>query len=54
LFFLAESLGAFVRARNCARRPPDGTLAQVMRGILFPNANLLFDGQPKDPGVIAT
>jgi hypothetical protein len=27
-----------------------GTLAQVMRGIYFPNANLLFDVQQKDPG----
>ena len=27
-----------------------GTLAQVMRGIYFPNANLLFDVQAKDPG----
>ena len=26
-----------------------GTLAQVMRGIYFPNANLLFDVQQKDP-----
>jgi hypothetical protein len=29
---------------------PTGTLAQVMRGIYFPNANLLFDVQQKDPG----
>lgn len=28
---------------------PTGTLAQVMRGIYFPNANLLFDVQQKDP-----
>lgn len=26
-----------------------GTLAQVMRGIYFPNANLIFDVQAKDP-----
>ena len=26
-----------------------GTLAQVMRGVFFPNANLLFDVQSKDP-----
>jgi hypothetical protein len=26
-----------------------GNLAQVMRGILFPNANILFDVQSKDP-----
>jgi len=28
---------------------PVGTLAQVMRGILFPNSNILFDVQVKDP-----
>jgi hypothetical protein len=28
---------------------PIGNLAQVMRGILFPNANILFDVQSKDP-----
>src|SRR5262245_65728044 len=26
-----------------------GTLNQVMRGILFPNSNILFDAQDKDP-----
>jgi cytochrome c' len=29
---------------------PTGTLAQVMRGIYFPNANLIFDVQKQDPG----
>ena len=28
---------------------PMGTLAQVMRGILFPNSNILFDVQTIDP-----
>jgi len=28
---------------------PAGTLAQVMRGIYFPNANLIFDVQQNDP-----
>ena len=28
---------------------PVGNLAQVMRGILFPNANILFDVQSRDP-----
>jgi hypothetical protein len=32
-------------------RKPTGTLAQVMRGIYFPNANLIFDVQQNDPGV---
>src|SRR5471030_69423 len=32
-------------------RLPTGSLAQVMRGIYFPNANLIFDVQQNDPGV---
>ena len=28
---------------------PVGSLAQVMRGIFFPNANLVFDVQMRDP-----
>jgi len=28
---------------------PMGSLAQVMRGILFPNSNILFDVQSSDP-----
>lgn len=30
--------------------PPSGSVAQVMRGILFPSANLLFSVQTIDPG----
>jgi hypothetical protein len=30
-------------------QPPIGTLAQLMRGILFPNSNLIFDVQQNDP-----
>jgi hypothetical protein len=43
-----------VRPTTPASRPaakPTGTLAQVMRGIYFPNANLIFDVQQHDPGV---
>jgi cytochrome c' len=32
-----------------ARLKPAGTLAQVMRGIYFPNSNLIFDVQQHDP-----
>ena len=41
------------KAATPARAParPTGTLAQVMRGIYFPNANLIFDVQQNDPGV---
>ena len=30
---------------------PAGNLAQLMRGVTFPNANILFNVQVKDPGV---
>jgi mono/diheme cytochrome c family protein len=30
--------------------PPAGNLSQVMRGILFPNSNILFTVQTHDPG----
>ena len=29
---------------------PAGSLAQVMRGIFFPNSNIIFDVQQNDPG----
>lgn len=29
---------------------PYGTLAQMMRGIPFPNSNIIFDVQAQDPG----
>src|SRR5262245_42848879 len=35
-------------AANPARKPA-GTLAQIMRGIYFPNSNLIFDVQQHDP-----
>jgi hypothetical protein len=28
---------------------PTGTLAQLMRGVFFPNSNLIFDVQSRDP-----
>ena len=30
--------------------PPAGSLNQVMRGVLFPSSNVLFDVQTQDPG----
>ena len=42
----------FLAAVATAQTPssqPVGTLAQVMRGILFPNSNLIFDVQSQDP-----
>ncbi len=38
-----------VTAAQAPTTKPVGTLAQVMRGILFPNSNILFDVQTKDP-----
>ena len=54
----APSAGADPRVRPTpkpgAGKPapkPTGTLAQLMRGIYFPNANLIFDVQQNDPGI---
>ena len=52
---------AFPAARNTAAPsavstagtslpPPEGNLAELMRAIAFPNANILFNMQIKDPG----
>lgn len=41
--------GAAKKAAAPAGRQPAGTLAQMMRGIYFPNANILFDVQSADP-----
>ena len=46
---VAQSPTATPQARTAVK--PAGTLAQVMRGIYFPNANLIFDVQQNDPGV---
>jgi hypothetical protein len=42
---------AFKKATAPARTQKEvvGTLAQIMRGTFFPNANLIFDVQSKDP-----
>jgi mono/diheme cytochrome c family protein len=48
---------AMVRAPGAAGDPPSarppGNLAQVMRGILFPSSNMLFNVQTHDPGAPA-
>ena len=53
-------LGPLLIVAACARAPEPapaapqaevkGSLNQVMRGILFPNSNIIFDAQDKDPG----
>jgi hypothetical protein len=37
-------------AAAAATAKPTGELAQLMRGILFPNSNIIFDAQSNDPG----
>ena len=58
-FFLATVVAAQAPAARAPSRPPapppasrpDGNLAQLMRGIMFPNSNIIFDVQTNDPGV---
>ena len=38
-----------VGAQTSLETPPVGTLAQIMRGIYFPNSNIIFDTQMQDP-----
>ena len=45
--FLVTAVGA--QAPAPAQSQVVGTLAEVMRGVLFPNANLIFDVQSIDP-----
>tara|TARA_B100000029_G_scaffold57310_1_gene51855 strand:- start:409 stop:951 length:543 start_codon:yes stop_codon:yes gene_type:complete len=37
-------------AQTSLETPPVGTMAQVMRGLYFPNSNIIFDAQMRDPG----
>jgi mono/diheme cytochrome c family protein len=37
-------------AREAALPPPEGNLAELMRAIAFPNSNIIFNVQVKDPG----
>jgi len=45
---LAQAPGAKPPAAPAVK--PAGSLAQIMRGIYFPNSNLIFDVQKNDPG----
>jgi hypothetical protein len=52
-FFLTASLLAQSSVPTSSATPtsrPVGTLNEVMRGIYFPNSNLIFDVQVNDPG----
>ena len=46
---LLLSAGASTSTAGLPDPEPMGSLAQVMRGILFPNSNILFDVQSVDP-----
>ncbi|HYS25467.1 MAG TPA: cytochrome c [Vicinamibacterales bacterium] len=46
----ANPAPATAAAGTATAFPVTGTLNQVMRGILFPSSNVLFDVQTKDPG----
>lgn len=57
--FCRVLLVSLVLAGACAREPEappapaaqiQGSLNQVMRGILFPNSNIIFDAQDRNPG----
>jgi hypothetical protein len=51
---LMAPLAAQAPPRQPAAQPvikPDATLAQLMRGLMFPNSNIIFDVQTNDPGV---
>jgi mono/diheme cytochrome c family protein len=37
-------------ARTGSLPPPEGNLAELMRAIAFPNSNIIFNVQVKDPG----
>ena len=46
----ANPLPAAAASRSTLTFPVTGTVNQVMRGILFPSSNVLFDVQTQDPG----
>jgi hypothetical protein len=51
----SQSAGAPAQAQSAASRPQSqvhGDLRQVMRGILFPNSNVVFFAQGNDPATV--
>jgi len=49
----AKPVGAGATAAQTKAYPPLGNMAQLMRGIFFPNSNLIFTVQTRDPGAPA-
>ena len=50
---VADKAGATASAAQGRVFPPLGNMAQLMRGIFFPNSNLIFTVQTHDPGAPA-
>ena len=46
----AKAAAPAVTHRRTSLPPPQGNLAELMRAIAFPNSNILFNLQIKDPG----
>jgi mono/diheme cytochrome c family protein len=46
----ASASSAAVTSGGIALPPPEGNLAELMRAIAFPNSNIIFNLQIKDPG----
>jgi S-disulfanyl-L-cysteine oxidoreductase SoxD len=45
-----SAAASVANAAGAALPPPEGNLAELMRAIAFPNANIIFNVQLKDPG----
>ena len=46
----AAAAPSLAKANGASLPPPEGNLAELMRAIAFPNANIIFNVQLKDPG----
>jgi hypothetical protein len=46
----SSAVSGAVRGGSPSLPPPEGNLAELMRAIAFPNANIIFNVQLKDPG----
>ena len=53
VFPTASTPPAPAAAAGASLPPPEGNLAELMRAIAFPNANIIFNLQLKDPGAAA-
>ena len=46
----SAALPAAAKGTSASLPPPEGNLAELMRAIAFPNSNIIFNTQLKDPG----